>query len=95
MRIGTFTINDRISYGIVRDERVLDAGLHLGQRFPDLRSVISAGALDQLEDAALDKGVNVDLRDVQPELEPRPPPGHPRHLPEQRHAAQRRPESGS
>jgi 2-keto-4-pentenoate hydratase/2-oxohepta-3-ene-1,7-dioic acid hydratase in catechol pathway len=65
MKIGTFAINGRISYGIVGDESVLDAGLHLGQRFPDLRSVISAGALDQLEDAALDKGVNVDLRDVQ------------------------------
>ena len=47
MKIATFEVNGRVSYGIVKDQGVVDAGSRLGARFPDLRSVISAGQINR------------------------------------------------
>jgi 2-keto-4-pentenoate hydratase/2-oxohepta-3-ene-1,7-dioic acid hydratase in catechol pathway len=49
MKLVTFSANGRASYGIAKNNGIVDAGSRLGDRFPDLRALISAGALDQLE----------------------------------------------
>ena len=42
MKLATFEANARVSYGILKDQGVVDVGSRLGDRFPDLRSIIVA-----------------------------------------------------
>jgi len=74
MKIATFEANDRVSYGIVKDQGVVDVGSRLGQRFPDLRSVIAAGQIDQMENLAAKAFVDFPLAGVRL-LKPLPNPG--------------------
>jgi 2-keto-4-pentenoate hydratase/2-oxohepta-3-ene-1,7-dioic acid hydratase in catechol pathway len=48
MKLATFDVRGRASYGVVKDHGVIDAGARLGSRFEDLRAVISSGAIDEL-----------------------------------------------
>ena len=43
MKYVTFKIGSRVSYGVVQEQRVLDLGPLLGQRVPDLKSLITLG----------------------------------------------------
>jgi 2-keto-4-pentenoate hydratase/2-oxohepta-3-ene-1,7-dioic acid hydratase in catechol pathway len=74
MKIATFELNGRVSYGIVKDQGVVDAGSRLGQRFPDLLAVIAAGQIDQLEKLAAKTPVDFSLADIRL-LKPLPNPG--------------------
>lgn len=74
MKIVTFEFNARVSYGIVKDEEIVDAGSHLKDRFPDLRAILSAGRLDLLENLAAKAPVDFQLSDVRL-LKPIPNPG--------------------
>ena len=74
MKIATFEANGRVSYGIVKDQGVVDAGSRLGQRFPDLLAVIAAGQIDQLEELAAKTPVDFSLADIRL-LKPLPNPG--------------------
>jgi 2-keto-4-pentenoate hydratase/2-oxohepta-3-ene-1,7-dioic acid hydratase in catechol pathway len=49
VKLATFTVGPRVSYGVVTPAGVVDAGAHLMSRWPDLVSVLAAGALGQLE----------------------------------------------
>jgi 2-keto-4-pentenoate hydratase/2-oxohepta-3-ene-1,7-dioic acid hydratase in catechol pathway len=73
MKIATFEVNGRVSYGIVKDQGVVDAGSRLGQR-PDLLAVIAAGQIDQLEKLAAKTPVDFSLADIRL-LKPLPNPG--------------------
>ena len=64
MKLATFEINGRISYGIVRNEGVVDAGSRLSSRYPDLRAVISAGAFNELEQLATRGEVDFKLGEI-------------------------------
>jgi 5-carboxymethyl-2-hydroxymuconate isomerase len=46
MKLASFSVGEKSSYGIVRGKGVVDAGARLGARLPDLRSVLAAGAID-------------------------------------------------
>jgi 2-keto-4-pentenoate hydratase/2-oxohepta-3-ene-1,7-dioic acid hydratase in catechol pathway len=48
MKLATFSVGERSSYGIVRERGIVDAGARLGARLPDLRSVLAAGAIEAL-----------------------------------------------
>jgi 2-keto-4-pentenoate hydratase/2-oxohepta-3-ene-1,7-dioic acid hydratase in catechol pathway len=48
MKLASFEHVRDASYGIVTPEGVIDAGLRIGARFPDLLSVIEAGAVEEL-----------------------------------------------
>jgi 2-keto-4-pentenoate hydratase/2-oxohepta-3-ene-1,7-dioic acid hydratase in catechol pathway len=48
MKLATFSVGERHSYGIVGERGVLDAGARLGASLPDLQSVLAAGAIDAL-----------------------------------------------
>jgi 2-keto-4-pentenoate hydratase/2-oxohepta-3-ene-1,7-dioic acid hydratase in catechol pathway len=64
MKIATFEANGRVSYGIVKDQGVVDAGSRLGERFPDLLAVIAAGQLDQLEKLAANTPADFSLSGI-------------------------------
>jgi 2-keto-4-pentenoate hydratase/2-oxohepta-3-ene-1,7-dioic acid hydratase in catechol pathway len=72
MKLATFEVNGRVSYGIVNGNGVVDAGLHLGSRFPDLLSVMAAGELKQLEKLAVKAAdfLLADIRLLKPLLNP-------------------------
>lgn len=64
MKLATFDSGLRMSYGIVTGEGVIDAGSRIGLKFPDLHSVISAGAIGQLEGLAAKTRPDYALKDV-------------------------------
>ena len=74
MKIATFSVNGRVSYGIVTDRGIVDAGSRLGLRFPDLRSLIAAGQISQLENLAAKAPVDFPLAEIHL-LKPLPNPG--------------------
>jgi 2-keto-4-pentenoate hydratase/2-oxohepta-3-ene-1,7-dioic acid hydratase in catechol pathway len=48
MRLISFEYERKRSYGVVVDGGVVDAGQRLAGRYPDLKAVLAAGALDEL-----------------------------------------------
>jgi len=52
MKLATFEVNGRASYGVITEAGAVDAGVRLGGQFPDLRSVIAAGQINRLENLA-------------------------------------------
>ena len=74
MKLITFEANARVSYGIVKDQGVVDAGSRLGDRFPDLRSIIVTGQINQLESLATRAPVDLALANIRL-LKPVPNPG--------------------
>ncbi|MFC3228714.1 fumarylacetoacetate hydrolase family protein [Marinibaculum pumilum] len=54
MKLATFAIQDRTSYGIVTGGQVADCGAALAAALPDLKAVIAAGAFDRVAAAAAD-----------------------------------------
>ena len=73
MKLATFEVNGRASYGIVTETGAVDAGALLGNQFPDLRSVIAAGQINRLEDLAA-KSADIPLGEIR-WLKPIPNPG--------------------
>jgi 2-keto-4-pentenoate hydratase/2-oxohepta-3-ene-1,7-dioic acid hydratase in catechol pathway len=52
MRLVSFQIGKRNSYGVVAGQGIVDAGTKLAKRFPTLQSVLAAGALGELKKLA-------------------------------------------
>lgn len=48
MKLATFRLDGKTSWGLVEDDTVADLGAILGGRLPDLKSAIAAGALPDL-----------------------------------------------
>jgi len=74
MKLATFEAPGRISYGVVTDDGIVDAGARLGGRFPDLRSAINAGAIGELGDLAKQSQPDFALNEIRL-LKPLPNPG--------------------
>ncbi len=55
MKLATFSVGETTSYGIVRGQSIVDAGVRLGARLPDLRSVLAAGAIEALRALASER----------------------------------------
>ena len=51
MKLASFQIADRPSWGVVTEDSVIDVGRALGQRLPDLRAVIASRAYADIEQA--------------------------------------------
>ncbi len=64
MKLATFEARGSISYGIVKNDGVVDAGARLATQFPDLRAVISAGVLDQLANLAAQSASDYELSEI-------------------------------
>lgn len=48
MKLGTFVHQDQVSWGIVTDRGLIDAGKVMGDRFPTLREALAGNALDEV-----------------------------------------------
>jgi len=55
MKLATFSIGDKRSYGIITEEGVVDAGNRMGDRYPSLDAVFAAGALESLRTLETEK----------------------------------------
>ncbi|MGH9679743.1 MAG: fumarylacetoacetate hydrolase family protein [Candidatus Acidiferrales bacterium] len=64
MKLASFEVAGRASYGIVSGDAVVDAAPRLGANFPDLLSVFSGGALGQLAALAAKARPDRLLKDV-------------------------------
>ena len=64
MRLVTFEQRGRRSYGAVIDDSIVDLGRQHADRYPDLRAVLSAGALGELSDALAGAGPTLALTEV-------------------------------
>jgi 2-keto-4-pentenoate hydratase/2-oxohepta-3-ene-1,7-dioic acid hydratase in catechol pathway len=51
MRVVTFERNGARGYGLLQDEHIVDVGSRLASRYGDLRSVLAAGALGELQNS--------------------------------------------
>jgi len=64
MRLASFEIDGRSSYGVLAGGSVFDVGARLGDRWPTLRSVLAAGALAEVR-ASLDRAKpDLDIADI-------------------------------
>jgi 2-keto-4-pentenoate hydratase/2-oxohepta-3-ene-1,7-dioic acid hydratase in catechol pathway len=63
-RIAAFGVNGTARYGAVTDRGVVDLSARWGTRFPTLREVIAAGALETLEEDALRHPVDHPIRAI-------------------------------
>ena len=61
MKLVSFKAAGRTSYGIVRDDRVIDLGAHCGERWPTLRALLAADALDEAERLAAELPAELEL----------------------------------
>ena len=61
MKLVSFEAAGRTSYGIVRDDRVIDLGAHFGERWPTLRALLAADALDEAERLAAELPAELEL----------------------------------
>ncbi len=64
MKLISFNTQDYTSYGVIKNEGIVDAGSRLGSTFPDLHSVISGNALDQLHKLVMHAAPDYGLADV-------------------------------
>lgn len=60
MKLSSFRLADRESYGAVMEDGVAEASPAFRQRYPELRSVLEAGAVRELADSLDDKRLAVD-----------------------------------
>jgi 2-keto-4-pentenoate hydratase/2-oxohepta-3-ene-1,7-dioic acid hydratase in catechol pathway len=64
MKIARFDAGGRVSYGIVKNGGIFDAGANLAGLYPDLHSVISAGAIGHLEELVVHSMPDRPLADI-------------------------------
>ena len=64
MRISTYQHNGTTTYGVAREDGLIDVGRDLGGKYPGLREVIAAGALDEVARAAAGRSPEARLDEV-------------------------------
>ena len=52
MKLASFKIGDRSTWGVIENDEALDVGALLGDRYPDLKSAIAGDALPSVRDAS-------------------------------------------
>jgi 2-keto-4-pentenoate hydratase/2-oxohepta-3-ene-1,7-dioic acid hydratase in catechol pathway len=73
MKLATFEASGRVTYGVVRDDGVVDVGVRLGEQFPSLQALLSAGEMGRakkLEGTASADYALKDVRILKPILRP-------------------------
>lgn len=64
MKLARFEACGRVSFGVVTNIGIVDAGARLGHKFQDLDAVVSVGAIGQLEKLAGQARTDYALKDV-------------------------------
>jgi 2-keto-4-pentenoate hydratase/2-oxohepta-3-ene-1,7-dioic acid hydratase in catechol pathway len=65
MKLVSFVIAGRASYGVVQDGGVVDLGRRVGDRWPTLKSLLAAGALAEIQRLANTIGPDLPLEDME------------------------------
>jgi 2-keto-4-pentenoate hydratase/2-oxohepta-3-ene-1,7-dioic acid hydratase in catechol pathway len=64
MKLVSFESNGRASYGVLDGDKIVDLGQRFGSQYADLRAVLAADTLPQLQAAAAEAAPSVALADV-------------------------------
>jgi 2-keto-4-pentenoate hydratase/2-oxohepta-3-ene-1,7-dioic acid hydratase in catechol pathway len=64
VRLASFAVGNHVSYGIVQDRGVIDAGARLGAGLADLVAVLRVGALGELQRVSTAVGVDYSLAEI-------------------------------
>ncbi|MBT5919111.1 MAG: DUF2437 domain-containing protein, partial [Alphaproteobacteria bacterium] len=64
MKFISFEKSGKAGYGTVINDRVIDLSKQFADRFPDMRAVLEADALPELQGAASTADADYDLADV-------------------------------
>jgi 2-keto-4-pentenoate hydratase/2-oxohepta-3-ene-1,7-dioic acid hydratase in catechol pathway len=64
MRLASFSIGAKASYGAMIGDGIVDLGARAGTRWPTLRTAIAAGKIDDLRDLAAKHGADHALSDI-------------------------------
>ncbi len=65
MKVTSFLRNSTATYGVVHDGGLVDIGARLGDKYPTLRSVLEAGALDEVRRAAEGQAPDMQYEDAE------------------------------
>ncbi len=65
MKVTSFLRNSKATYGVVHDGGLVDIGARLGDEYPTLRSVLEAGALDAVRQAAEGRAPDLSYQDAE------------------------------
>lgn len=74
MKLASFTVDGRASYGVVSDSCVIDIGRRLADRYPTLLAALAAGAISEIERTSEGQRPDYDLAALRL-LPPIPAPG--------------------
>jgi len=64
MKLASYRAKGSASYGVVTEKGVIDLGRRLGARYPDLRALLTAGALDEAQRACAGAPADYQLGDL-------------------------------
>ena len=65
MRLASYMVHKRRSYGVVLETGIVDLGARIGTRYPDLRALLEAGAVPEALKTAEQNSPDVGLDDVE------------------------------
>ena len=65
MKLASYRAAGSVSYGAVTPQGVIDLGRRLGAKYPDLRALLTAGALDEARKACVGVPADFQLDDLQ------------------------------
>lgn len=64
MKILSYQIDSKATYGVAVGDGVVDVGARLGSKYPDLKAVLAAGAIAEAEKAAAGQAADASLDDI-------------------------------
>ena len=64
MRLGSYFVGDRASYGVIVDGGVVDLGRRVGSRYADLRSLLAANATGEAREIGQRNTPDIAVSDV-------------------------------
>ena len=64
MKLATFRIGEKDTYGAVSDEGVTDLGRRLGTRYPDLKALLAGDGIAEAQSAWRSGGIDATLADI-------------------------------
>ena len=64
MKLASYEINGKNSYGVVVEDGLVDVGSKLGTDLPNVRAVLEADAIDKIGDAAVGQSADFNFSEV-------------------------------
>ena len=64
MKLASYMVKGQASYGVISERGLIDLSTKMGGRFPTLRTLLAADALDQAREAVRDSKPDYEMREV-------------------------------